>query len=166
MLRLASPNYSKMIALIGLLAVYSLTCNVDCVPLQSELSQMESAETGNQVNSEPKMEKRSYLNLYQSEITQTLPGQKITNNLNDDGQSNFNENNKSEQDAVNLNPLEIIRELSKHKQRHCSVGTQRRDLCERCAKVTKSEMAYVYCCIDKDNVHAFCEKFIDYSLID
>lgn len=153
-----------MITLIGLLAVYSLglTCNVHCVPLQSEL---ESAETSNQMNSEPKLEKRSYLNLYQSEITQTLPGQKITNNLNDDGPSNFNEN-KSDQDAIN--PVEIIRELqaSKHKQRHCQVGTQRRDLCERCAKLTKSEMAYVYCCIDKDDVYSYCERFIDYSLID
>lgn len=159
MLQRTSPNLT-MIALIGLLAVYSigLSCNVHCVPLQGEL---ESVETSNQVNSEPKMAKRSYLNLYQSEITQTLPGQKITNNLNDDAPSSFNEN-KSDQDVIN--PVEIIRELSKHNRRHCQVGTQRRDLCERCAKATKSEMAYVYCCIDKDDVFAFCEKFIDYEI--
>lgn len=154
-----SPNL-RMISLIGLLAIYSLALNVHCVPLQNDL---ESAETSrNQVNSEPRMAKRSYLNLYQSEITQTLPGQKITNNLNDDGPSSFSEN-RSEQDAIN--PMEIIREISKNKQqRHCQVGTQRRDLCERCAKATKSEVAYVYCCIDKDDVFAFCEKFVDYSL--
>lgn len=47
---------------------------------------------------------------------------------------------------------------------NCEPGTERRDVCERCSKETKSYKAYEYCCQDRhDNVYNFCKEWVEYT---
>ncbi|KFM80769.1 hypothetical protein X975_25707, partial [Stegodyphus mimosarum] len=46
----------------------------------------------------------------------------------------------------------------------CEPGAERRDICERCAKVTKSVLAYPMCCNDEENAFGWCQEFLNYTL--
>lgn len=46
----------------------------------------------------------------------------------------------------------------------CEPGSQIRDICERCAKSTQAELAYLLCCQDSVNVRNYCQEFLTYTL--
>lgn len=48
----------------------------------------------------------------------------------------------------------------------CSFGSELRNTCEKCAKLTKSDLAYSMCCSGKDGVRNWCFDFLNYSLDD
>lgn len=48
----------------------------------------------------------------------------------------------------------------------CSFGSELRNTCEKCAKLTKSDLAYSMCCSGKDGVRSWCFDFLNYSLDD
>lgn len=45
----------------------------------------------------------------------------------------------------------------------CVRGSERQALCEMCAKVTKSRLAYSMCCDDQTDGRDFCEVFLTWS---
>ena len=156
----------KMLTLISLITIYTIGLQVNCNPINSNLESIEdrqfslpSTSNLNKLNSELKQEKRSYLNLYQSEITQTLPGQKVAS-VNEDNNSVLNDNEQE-----HLRNAENTEEFHANVQRKCYVGSAIRDICERCAKITRSEMAFNLCCTDKDEVRDWCTQFFEFSYV-
>ncbi|CAG2115563.1 unnamed protein product [Medioppia subpectinata] len=45
----------------------------------------------------------------------------------------------------------------------CTVSPDVRSVCEKCAKVTKSDMAYPLCCSQRSD-REWCQLFLDYTL--
>lgn len=153
-------NNFKMFTLISLMIIYTIgLCQIDCIPVQN----IESVENtfdlsdklANNNRDETKIEKRSHHSLYQSEITPTLSGQKIANNILEEAHN--------ERSAINIK--DIINRIKGDEPRYCQIGTSTRDMCETCAKATKSEMAFALCCVNKENVRDWCEKFINFEFI-
>lgn len=46
----------------------------------------------------------------------------------------------------------------------CAPGRPDRDLCERCAKVTRSELVYPLCCAQEGDVRQFCVNYLDFVI--
>ncbi|GIY33263.1 uncharacterized protein CEXT_526301 [Caerostris extrusa] len=46
----------------------------------------------------------------------------------------------------------------------CSPGSERRNTCEKCTKVTKDPKTYKMCCENLHGVRNWCRIFLDYTL--
>lgn len=45
----------------------------------------------------------------------------------------------------------------------CSNGSHRRNICEKCAKVTRDDSAYLLCCTQEGD-QQWCEDFLNFTL--
>jgi hypothetical protein len=54
--------------------------------------------------------------------------------------------------------------MSRAGSNNCVLGSATRDLCERCAKVAKNEIAFPLCCSNSEQVRDWCEEFLSFSL--
>ncbi|KAG8188577.1 hypothetical protein JTE90_007183 [Oedothorax gibbosus] len=52
------------------------------------------------------------------------------------------------------------------KDNKCRHGGEVRNLCEKCAKVTKNEVVFPLCCQDKKGVASWCREFLDYRPVE
>ncbi|KAF8786208.1 uncharacterized protein LOC129972183 [Argiope bruennichi] len=52
------------------------------------------------------------------------------------------------------------------KDNKCRHGGEVRNLCEKCAKVTKNEVVFPLCCQNKIGVAAWCKEFLDYRPVE
>jgi hypothetical protein len=62
-----------------------------------------------------------------------------------------------------------LNEISLNDSEHseeCVSGSELRNLCEKCAKITKSFVAYPLCCRNSDGVREWCQLFLDFTLIE
>ncbi|XP_057671735.1 uncharacterized protein LOC130903570 [Diorhabda carinulata] len=51
-----------------------------------------------------------------------------------------------------------------HPKHYCEVAdATKREMCQRCAKQTKSSLVYPMCCNEEDEVHSWCYKYINYG---
>lgn len=65
--------------------------------------------------------------------------------------------------AVGLKPWQA-QEIRRAINNRCPHRSLRRDLCERCAKFTRNEVVFPFCCDNKDGVEDWCRKFLDFAL--
>ncbi|XP_071038970.1 uncharacterized protein [Parasteatoda tepidariorum] len=56
--------------------------------------------------------------------------------------------------------------LTYDEDNECRHGGQIRDLCERCAKVTKNELVFPMCCSEQKGVRRWCKEFLDYRPVE
>ncbi|XP_048515193.1 uncharacterized protein LOC125501959 [Athalia rosae] len=63
--------------------------------------------------------------------------------------------------AQNLNPLNEATFLDSVKM---SCTSQTENLCQRCAKQTKSVVVYPWCCTDHEGAREWCENYLHYGL--
>lgn len=64
-------------------------------------------------------------------------------------------------------PLNEIIKISHHNSQdneECVSGSELRNLCEKCAKITKSFVAYPLCCRNSHGVRDWCQLFLDFAL--
>ncbi|GFS55988.1 uncharacterized protein NPIL_609882 [Nephila pilipes] len=52
------------------------------------------------------------------------------------------------------------------KDNKCRHGGEVRNLCEKCAKVTKNEVVFPLCCQNKIGVATWCKEFLDYRPVE
>ncbi|GIY85315.1 hypothetical protein CDAR_317751 [Caerostris darwini] len=52
------------------------------------------------------------------------------------------------------------------KNNKCRHGGEVRNLCEKCAKVTKNEVVFPLCCQNKIGVAEWCREFLDYRPVE
>lgn len=132
-------NLLKMLSIISFIIVFTTLSHINCAPYLKEDSAI------------PLMK----LNLYQSQLT------------NDElyrHNQELNEKLESNEQLSKENKLTWEEEfLNEDGRSACAIGSQTRDLCERCSKVTKSEKAYAYCCINKENVRHWCQGFLSFT---
>uniref|UniRef100_T1L4Q8 Uncharacterized protein n=1 Tax=Tetranychus urticae TaxID=32264 RepID=T1L4Q8_TETUR len=49
-------------------------------------------------------------------------------------------------------------------RRECFPGSELRDLCEMCAKVTRNVNTFPWCCTRQFNVTQWCEEYLSYTI--
>ncbi|KAJ9588365.1 hypothetical protein L9F63_018291 [Diploptera punctata] len=60
-------------------------------------------------------------------------------------------------------PREITEE-DMNKPTRCESDHEIEVLCQRCAKSTKSNTVYPYCCSDQENVLVWCERYLNFGI--
>ncbi|XP_031356579.1 uncharacterized protein LOC116180634 [Photinus pyralis] len=46
----------------------------------------------------------------------------------------------------------------------CHIDSKVQDTCQRCAKVTKSNVVYPLCCGNEDDVFVWCQRYLEYGI--
>lgn len=46
----------------------------------------------------------------------------------------------------------------------CHIDSKLQDTCQRCAKITKSNVVYPLCCSNEDDVFVWCQRYLEYGI--
>jgi hypothetical protein len=71
---------------------------------------------------------------------------------------------KYEANCLPLNEIIQISNLNSQNNEGCISGSELRNLCEKCAKITKSFVAYPLCCRNSEGVRDWCQLYLDFTL--
>ncbi len=71
---------------------------------------------------------------------------------------------KYEANCLPLNEIIQISNLNSQNNEGCISGSELRNLCEKCAKITKSFVAYPLCCRNSGGVRDWCQLYLDFTL--
>ena len=102
---------------------------------------------------------RSSFSLYQSEFTPERRHASAVSAPSSSSLSASATNSLSSRPGVLFSSL-----MSGNGGNNCVLGSATRDICERCAKVAKNEIAFPLCCANSEQVRDWCEEFLSYSL--